>query len=150
MTRGTKTMKPVEAPPARADHSGLREEAVADRVVNGDGSDRGAQLPVRAESSVDQNLEQVREILFGQQKREHSERVERLEKLVEEVRRELLREIQDVRDEMKAMYDDGERSRNRQAEHFERKRVELIKFVATTFNDMGQRIGTLVGGSEAS
>jgi len=122
VTRGTKTMKPVEAPPARADHSGLREEAVADRVVNGDGSDRGAQLPVRAESSVDQNL----------------------------VRRELLREIQDVRDEMKAMYDDGERSRNRQAEHFERKRVELIKFVATTFNDMGQRIGTLVGGSEAS
>jgi hypothetical protein len=148
--RGTKTMKPVEAHPVRAEVGGQHEDAAGEVVANGDASDRASQLPARVEPSMDQNLEQVREILFGQQKREHSERVERLEKLVEEVRRELLRELQDVRDEMKSMYDDGERSRNRQAEQHERKRVELIKFVATTFNDMGQRIGTLVGGSEAS
>ncbi|SDR53736.1 hypothetical protein SAMN05444161_5580 [Rhizobiales bacterium GAS191] len=148
--RGTKAMKSAEAHPVRTEIGGQHEDAAGEVVVNGDASDRASQLPVRAEPSMDQNLEQVREILFGQQKREHSERVERLEKLVEEVRRELLRELQDVRDEMKAMYDDGERSRNRQAEQYERKRVELIKFVATTFNDMGQRIGTLVGGSEAS
>jgi hypothetical protein len=148
--RGTKTMKSGDTQPVHVERVGPQDDAAGEVVMNGDASDRALQLPARTDPSMDQNLEQVREILFGQQKREHSERVERLEKLVEQVRRELLRELQDVRDEMKSMYDDGERSRNRQAETFERKRVELIKFVATTFSDMGQRIGTLVGGSEAS